>query len=65
MHYHISKNDLSDFDKNIRREWVLTNGLGGYAGSSVLGAHNRTHQAYLIACLRPPVSRYVVFSKSR
>ena len=47
MHYHISKNDLSDFDKNIRREWVLTNGLGGYA------------------CLRPPVSRYVVFSKSR
>ena len=64
MHYHISKNDLSDFDKNIRREWVLTNGLGGYAGSSVLGAHNRTHQAYLIACLRPPVSRYVVFSKT-
>lgn len=64
MHYHISKNDLSDFNKNIRREWVLTNGLGGYAGSSVLGAHNRTHQAYLIACLRPPVSRYVVFSKT-
>lgn len=64
MHYHIDKKELYDFEKNIRREWALTNGLGGYAGSSITGAHNRTHQAYLIACLRPPVSRYVVFSKT-
>ena len=64
MQYHMDKKELYDFEKNIRREWVLTNGLGGYAGSSITGAHNRTHQAYLIACLRPPVSRYVVFSKT-
>ena len=44
--------DLNSFEDNIRREWALTNGLGSYAGSSVIGAHNRTHQGYLIASLR-------------
>lgn len=39
----------NDFKNNIRREWALTNGLGGYAGGSVTGAINRTHQGYLIA----------------
>lgn len=64
MNYHISKESLMDFDNNIRREWAITNGIGGYAGSSILGAHNRTHQGYLIASLHPPVSRYLVFSKT-
>ena len=41
----------NDFKNNIRREWALTNGLGGYAGGSVTGAINRTHQGYLIASL--------------
>lgn len=56
--------DLSSFEDNIRREWALTNGLGSYAGSSVIGAHNRTHQGYLIASLRSPVMRYLFFSKT-
>lgn len=64
MNYHFDKKTLSNWDNNIRREWVLTNGIGGYAGSSILGAHNRTHQGYLIASLHPPVSRYLVFSKT-
>ena len=51
--------DLNSFEDNIRREWALTNGLGSYAGSSVIGAHNRTHQGYLIASLRSPVMRYL------
>ena len=53
----------NDFKNNIRREWALTNGLGGYAGGSVTGAINRTHQGYLIASLHAPVQRYVCFSK--
>ena len=56
--------DLNSFEDNIRREWALTNGLGSYAGSSVIGAHNRTHQGYLIASLRSPVMRYLFFSKT-
>ena len=64
MHYRFNKQELCDFEQNIRREWVLTNGIGGYCGSSIIGAHNRTHQGYLIACLKPPVSRYLCFSKT-
>ena len=54
--------DLSDLEANIQREWVLTNGIGGYAGGSVTGALNRTHQGYLIASLHPPVERFTALS---
>lgn len=63
MEYLFSEDQLKSFSDNIRKEWVMTNGIGGYAGSSILGAHNRTHQGYLIASLHPPVERYLVFSK--
>ncbi len=58
------KDELLDFKEAVHKEWVLTNGIGGYAGSSIIGAHNRTHQGYLIASLHPPVERYLVFSKT-
>lgn len=64
MNFRFDKDTLSDFQANIHREWAITNGIGGYAGSSILGAHNRTHQGYLIASYHPPVERYMVFSKT-
>lgn len=64
MNFHFSAKELSGFTENIRREWAMTNGLGGYAGGSIIGACNRTHQGYLIASLHPPVERYLVFSKT-
>ena len=64
MNFHFSQNELSSFKDNAKREWALTNGIGGYAGGCVLGSLNRTHQGYLIASLHPPVERYVVFSKT-
>lgn len=63
VQYTYTKEDFSSFQKGIVREWALTNGIGGYAGSSLIGAHNRTHQGYLIASLHPPIERYLVFSK--
>ena len=64
MRYHFSNEQLSDFQSNIKKEWVMANGLGGYSGTSIIGALGRTHQGYLIASLHPPVERYVVFSKT-
>ncbi len=52
--------DFTSFQDGITREWVMTNGIGGYAGAALNGAQNRTHQGYLIASLHPPVKRYVV-----
>ena len=61
--YKYKKDDFPTFNAGIVREWALTNGIGGYAGSSLIGAHSRTHQGYLIASLHPPIERYLVFSK--
>lgn len=55
---------LNNYKANLSKEWLLTNGLGGYAGSTIIGAHMRTHQGYLISSLHPPVDRYLVFSKT-
>lgn len=55
---------LKNFQTNIQREWIITNGLGGYCGSSVIGAHNRTCQGYLVAALHSPVERYLFLSKT-
>ena len=63
VQYIYRKNDFKTFTDGIRREWVVTNGIGGYAGSSLIGAHNRTHQGYLIASLHAPTERYLVLSK--
>ena len=63
VQYHYEKESFSSFQDGIKREWVMTNGLGSYAGSSLIGAHSRTHQGYLIASLHPPIERYLVFSK--
>lgn len=61
--YHYQKNSWHTFEEGRRLEWVITNGIGGYAGSSLIGAHSRTHQGYLIASLHAPTSRYVALSK--
>ncbi len=63
VNYEYKKDCWQTFKDGIVREWALTNGIGGYAGSSLIGAHNRTHQGYLIASLHPPIERYLVFSK--
>ena len=64
MNFHFTGEQLSNFENNAKREWALTNGIGGYAGGSVLGSLGRTHQGYLIASFHPPVERYLVFSKT-
>ena len=61
--YQYTQKDWTTFKEGIKREWAVTNGLGGYAGSSMIGAHSRTHQGYLIASLHAPIERYLVFSK--
>lgn len=51
------------FREGIQREWVITNGIGGYAGSSLIGANTRKHHGLLIASLHPPVERFLVLSR--
>jgi glycogen debranching enzyme len=45
------------------REWLLTNGLGGYASSSVIGCNIRKYHGLLIAATLPPVGRINTLSR--
>lgn len=46
-----------------RREWLETNGLGGFASSTVAGVHTRRYHGLLTAALRPPGGRVLMLSK--
>ncbi len=54
---------LSNFENSIRKEWLITNGLGGYASSTVLGVNTRKYHGLLIGAVRPPKDRRVFLSK--
>lgn len=47
----------------INKEWLETNGLGGYASSSICGANTRKYHGLLVASLNPPADRRVLVSK--
>ena len=51
------------FDSTITKEWLVTNGIGGYASSTILGANTRRYHGLLVASLNPPTQRQVLVSK--
>ena len=54
---------FSDFEKAIQKEWLVTNGLGGYASSTVLGLNTRKYHGLLVAAFHPPGDRRVLLTK--
>jgi len=47
-----------------RREWWITNGLGGYAAGTIAGTLTRRYHGLLIAPVDPPLGRHLVFAKA-
>jgi predicted glycogen debranching enzyme len=54
--------NLSDPDASVRREWLVTNGLGGYASGTISGVITRRYHGLLIAALPAPFGRTVMLS---
>ncbi|MEI8002785.1 MAG: glycogen debranching enzyme N-terminal domain-containing protein, partial [Methanothrix sp.] len=44
------------------REWLLANGLGGYASATVSGGNTRAYHGLLVAALQPPADRWLLLS---
>ncbi len=44
------------------REWIITNGIGGYASSTVVGMNTRRYHGLLVAATEPPLGRVVLLS---
>lgn len=45
------------------REWLVTNGIGGFASGTIGGLNTRRYHGLLIAALRPPLERTLLVSK--
>jgi predicted glycogen debranching enzyme len=62
---------LLDFGRDVcghlpvaeRREWLVTNGMGGYASGTISGLLTRRYHGLLIAALRPPLGRTLLLTK--
>lgn len=52
-----------NIDTLFNKEWLETNGIGGYASSSIAGANTRKYHGLLVAALNPPTDRRVFVSK--
>ena len=52
-----------NLEDSINKEWIITNGLGGFASSTIIGANTRKYHGLLIAPLNPPAKRYLLVSK--
>ncbi|MEL6653433.1 MAG: glycogen debranching enzyme N-terminal domain-containing protein, partial [Bacteroidota bacterium] len=63
MHFTIDSSTIHRFERAIRYEWLETNGIGGYASSTIIGTHTRRYHGLLVAALAPPVGRTVLLSK--
>ncbi len=59
----IDQNICGDLEAAQTREWLETNGLGGFASSTIIGLNTRRYHGLLTAATKPPVGRMVLLSK--
>lgn len=52
-----------NLENGLNKEWIITNGVGGFASSTMCGANTRRYHGLLIAPLTPPARRHLILSK--
>jgi len=57
------RESCGDLDAAQRREWLETNGIGGFASSTIIGLNTRRYHGLLVAATKPPAGRFVLLSK--
>ena len=57
------KSICGNYDAASSREWLETNGIGGFASSTISGSHTRRYHGLLTAATRPPLGRITTVSK--
>ena len=55
--------DELNIENGLEKEWLITNGIGGYSSSTAIGANTRKYHGLLVAALTPPARRFLVLSK--
>ena len=62
-HLQVGRDICVDINESLNHEWLVTNGIGGYASGSISGATTRCYHGLLVASLHPPVERTVMVTK--
>ena len=62
--YRFGRSAFRTFEQGLEKEWLLTNGIGGFANSTIIGASSRVFSSYLLASLHPPVDRMLIWAKT-
>lgn len=62
MRYSLDEQQCRNLEVSTRREWVLTNGAGGYAMGTASGINTRRYHGHLIAATTPPTGRQVLLA---
>ncbi|HEY9753369.1 MAG TPA: amylo-alpha-1,6-glucosidase, partial [Coleofasciculaceae cyanobacterium] len=52
-----------DLEQSQQREWLVTNGIGGYASGTISGLVTRGYHGLLVAALKPPLERTLLVTK--
>ena len=52
-----------DLNNGLNKEWIITNGIGGFASSTITSANTRRYHGLLVAPLTPPARRHLILSK--
>ncbi|MCI9063160.1 MAG: glycogen debranching protein [Clostridia bacterium] len=58
----LDKENLN-LETGLQKEWIITNGIGGYASSTIIGANTRRYHGLLVAPIAPPAKRQLILSK--
>ena len=54
------KDTCSDFETALSKEWLETNGLGGFSSSTLIGCNTRRYHGLLVTATQPPVGRMML-----
>ncbi|MBC7796316.1 MAG: glycogen debranching enzyme N-terminal domain-containing protein, partial [Pyrinomonadaceae bacterium] len=57
------KEICQNVQESATREWLETNGIGGFSSGTISGINTRRYHGLLIAATKPPVGRAVLLSK--
>lgn len=58
-----TKDNVSTFEDGVNKEWLITNGIGGFASSTIIGANTRKYHGLLVASLKDEENRMFILSK--
>jgi predicted glycogen debranching enzyme len=59
----LDEKSCRDLDSALSREWLETNGIGGFSASTIIGLNTRRYHGLLTAATKPPVGRLVLLAK--